>query len=105
MKFIKTKFFDSQVLELSKKYKKLEDDLLIFENSFDWEAFSDLWDNIFKYRIRNSSIPVWKRWGFRIIIKKFWDKIVPILIYSKTMKENVSDKEIISAIEKIFEEL
>jgi hypothetical protein len=35
MKFIKTKFFDSQVLELSKKYKKLEDDLLIFENSFD----------------------------------------------------------------------
>ncbi|MDP2104059.1 MAG: type II toxin-antitoxin system RelE/ParE family toxin, partial [Candidatus Gracilibacteria bacterium] len=60
---------------------------------------------IFKYRIKNSSIPTGKRGGFRMIIKIHGDKILPILIYSKTIKENVSDNEIIHALEKIFQEL
>lgn len=105
MKFIKTKFFHSQILELSKKYKFLINDLSYFENNINSEPFSDLWNNIFKYRIRNSSIPTWKRWWFRIIIKKHWNNILPIIIYSKTNKENVNDKEIINALKIIFEEL
>ena len=105
MKIIKTNFFGSQVLDLLKKYKLLLDDLKFFEDNLDLEPFSDLWNNIFKYRIRNSSIPTWKRWWFRIIVKKYFDKIVPLIIYSKTIKENVSHKEIIIALEKVFEEL
>jgi hypothetical protein len=42
MKFIKTNFFNSQVLELSKKYKKINADILFFENNFELEPFSDL---------------------------------------------------------------
>ncbi len=105
MKFIKTTFFNSQVLELSKKYKNIHEDILFFENNLIIEPFSDLWNNILKYRLKNSSIPTGKRWGFRIIVKKFWDNILPILIYSKTIKENVNEKEIIFALEKILDEL
>jgi hypothetical protein len=42
MKFIKTKFFHSQILELSKKYKFLINDLSYFENNINSEPFSDL---------------------------------------------------------------
>jgi len=105
MKFIKTKFFEKQINNLSKKYFKIKDDLSFFEDSINIEPFSNLWSWFFKYRISNSSIPVWKRWWFRIIIKVYWDKILPLLIYSKTVKENVTDIEIIKALEKVLEEL
>lgn len=105
MKIIKTKFFDLQVLELSKKYKLIENDLNNFEDNLDIEPFSDLGNNILKYRIKNSSIPTWKRGWFRIIVKKFQDKFLPFMIYSKTIKENVTEKEIINSLEKVFEEL
>lgn len=105
MKIIKTKFFDFQVSELSKKYKFIENDLLDFENNLESEPFSDLGNNIYKYRMKNSSIPTWKRGWFRIIAKKFQDKFLPIIIYSKTIKENVTEKEIINALEKIYAEL
>jgi len=105
MKFIKTKFFEEQVKKLKNKYLKIEKDILKFENDFEIEPFSDLWWNIFKYRIRNSSIPVWKRGWFRIILKKYNNIILPLIIYSKTIKENVSDIEIIEALEKVLKEI
>lgn len=40
-----------------------------------------------------------------MIVKIHGDKILPVLIYSKTIKENVTDNEIIHALEKIFQEL
>ncbi len=48
---------------------------------------------------KNSSIPAGKNGGFRIIIyKQIEDKIVLILIYSKTQKENLSDNELSTII-------
>lgn len=105
MKIIKTDFFNSQVFELSKKYRLILEDLAYFEENFWFEPFSELWNNIYKYRIKNSSIPTWKRWWFRLIVKVFDWKILPLLIYSKTIKENVTDKEIIYALEQILIEL
>lgn len=105
MKIIRTNFFNNQVLNLSKKYNKIFDDLSNFESNFKNEPFSDLWNNILKFRLKNSSVPVWKRWWFRLIIKLFWNKILPILIYSKNSKENVFDNEIEFAFEKVLSEL
>jgi len=105
MKFIKTKFFTKQLNELSRKYPKTEKDFLFFEEKFDLWYFSDLWNWFFKYRLRNSSIPVWKRWWFRIIIKIYQNKVLPLIIYSKILKENVNQDEIIYALEQVLKEL
>ena len=93
-KIIKTKIFINQVNKLFKKYIKINDDLKLFDSNFEFESFSDLGKGFRKYRIKNSSIPTWKRWGFRLIIREFYWMIIPITIYSKTMKTNISTKEI-----------
>lgn len=105
MKVIKTRFFNKQIKQLSKKYLKIEKDVLFFENNLNTEPFFDLWFGLYKYRIKNSSIPVWKRWGFRIIVKIYDDKVLPIFIYSKTQKENISEIEIIKWLEEVLKEL
>lgn len=83
--------------KLSKKFKNLKLDLKQaiqeIENKNDLGAY--LGFNLFKKRVKNSSIPTGKSGGFRIIIyQQFEDKIVMISIYSKTEKENLSDEEL-----------
>jgi hypothetical protein len=105
MNIIKTKYFQNQVNNLLKNFPKLEDDLQLFEESVSLEPFSSLWNNVYKFRLKNSSIPTWKRSGFRLIVLILKDTFIPLIIYSKNFKENVSDKEIIQAKEKVLEEL
>ena len=51
--------------------------------------------DLYKKRVKNSSIPTGKSGGFRIIIYKIIkDEIVLISIYSKTHKESLSDEEL-----------
>ena len=106
MNIIKSNFFNSQFEKLKKKYPKIINDLDIFEKNIQLEPFSDLWNNTYKFRIKNSSIPTWKRWWFRIIIL-FLNKnnIIPLFIYSKTEKSNISAKEIINAKKIILKEI
>jgi len=106
MNIIQTKFFNNQFEKLRKKYPRILNDFDIFKNNINLEPFSDLWNWVFKYRMKNSSIPTWKRWGFRIIIL-FLDKnnIVPLFIYSKTEIENILSNDIIKAKEIILKEL
>ncbi len=106
MKIIKTKFFDKQIEKLEKNYPKIKSDLTFFEkNLLDESYFSELWHWIYKYRLKNSSIPVWKRGWFRIILKRFWYNFIFLLIYSKTLKENVDKKEINNALKQVLKEL
>jgi len=105
MKFIETNYFKLQLKSLSSKYKKINEDYSKFKIEFNIQFATDLWWWIFKIRIWNSSIPVWKRWWFRIIVKILDNKILPLIIYSKTNKENISDNEIIKSIEKSLYEL
>lgn len=57
--------------------------------------------NLFKKRVKNSSIPTGKSGGFRLIIyQQIENKIVLVSIYSKTEKENLSDEELSVAIKK-----
>lgn len=105
MKIIKTQFFQKQVEKLSKDYRKVQLDLDIFYNNLTQEPFSELWMWVKKFRIKNSSIPTWKSWGFRIIAKVYEDKFLPILVYSKTQKENVSSVEVLDWIKSISKEI
>jgi len=105
MNILKTKYFQNQVNKLLKKFPKLKYDLQFFEKNISIEPFSNLWNNVYKFRLRNSSIPTWKRSWFRIIVLILKKIYIPIIIYSKNFKENVSDKDIIYAKEKILEEL
>ncbi len=105
MQIIRTSFFEKQVQYLYKKYPKIKRDIFNFEKNLEFEVFSNLGSWIFKYRVKNSSIPVWKRWRFRIILKIYNNKFLFLLIYSKTQKENVSNLEIINAYEEVIKKL
>lgn len=106
MNIIKTHYFLKQLENLKKKFPKIQNDLENFEISIDSEPFSDLWNGVFKFRMKNSSIPVWKRWWFRLIVL-FLDtqNALPLLMYSKNQIENISLSDIMSAKEEILKEL
>lgn len=99
--------FLKEAKQLSKKYKLLKSDLkqavYEIENSKDFGV--SLGFNLFKKRVKNSSIPTGKSGGFRIIIfGQFEDKIILISIFSKTDKENLSDEELSLALKKYLME-
>lgn len=97
--------FLKEAKKLSKKYKSLKIDLQeavkeINENN-DLGIF--LGFNLYKKRVKNSSIPTGKSGGFRIIIyQQIEDKIVLISIYSKTDKENLTDDELSLILKNYF---
>lgn len=92
---------------LSKKFKLLKSDLrtAIYEIESSKDFGVPLGFNLFKKRVKNSSIPTGKSGGFRIIIyQQLKDKIVLISIFSKTDKENLNDEELSLALNKFLDE-
>ena len=82
---------------LSKKYKLLKSDLK--QAIEDIESKNNLGVslgyNLFKKRVKNTSIPTGKSGDFRIIIyQQIKEKIVLVSIFSKTQKETLSDDEL-----------
>ena len=97
--------FLKEAKTLSKKFKLLKTDLQQaieeIEQNKDFGVFLGL--NLFKKRIKNSSIPTGKSGGFRVIIyAQLEDKIILISIYSKTEKETLSDEELRELVEQHF---
>ena len=95
--------FLKEAKKLSKKFKQLKPDLkqAVEEIEIKNDLGIYLGFNLFKKRVKNSSIPMGKSGGFRIIIyKQVEDKIVFISIYSKTEKENLSDDELANVLQK-----
>jgi hypothetical protein len=89
--------FLKEAKKLSKKYKLLKSDLkqAVEEIQSNNDLGVYLGFNLFKKRVKNSSIPTGKSGGFRVIIyQQIKNKIVLISIYSKTEKENLSDEEL-----------
>ena len=105
MKFVETRYFLQQLQILARVYHHIIDNYTTRKKEFDPKFAVHLWRQIYKSRYRNSSIQSGKRWWLRIITKIYNDKVLPILIYSKTTKENVTDKEIIQWLEMIYKEL
>ena len=95
--------FLKEAKQLSKKFKLLKTDLKQaveeIETKNDFGVY--LGFNLFKKRVKNSSIPTGKSGGFRVIIyQQIENKIVLISIYSKTEKENLSDEELSEIIKQ-----
>jgi hypothetical protein len=91
---------------LSKKFKLLKSDLkeAIDEIEYSKDFGVHLGFNLFKKRVKNSSISTGKSGGFRIIIyQQLENKIILISIFSKTDKENLSDYELSLALKKFLE--
>lgn len=97
--------FLKEAKALSKKFKLFKTDLQQaieeMEQNNDFGVF--LGSNLFKKRIKNSSIPTGKSGGFRVIIyAQLKNKIILISIYSKTEKETLGDKELRELVEEHF---
>lgn len=88
--------FLNEAKKLEKKYKQLKSDLKYAVKEIEKEDIGVyLGNNLYKKRVKNSSIPTGKSGGFRVIIyTKVKDDIVLISIYAKTQKEILSDDEI-----------
>jgi hypothetical protein len=98
--------FLKEAKKLSKKFKLLKSDLkqAVDEIETNNDLGVYLGFNLFKKRVKNSSIPTGKSGGFRVIIyQQIKDKIVLIAIYSKTEKENLSDEELSEIIKQYME--
>jgi mRNA-degrading endonuclease RelE of RelBE toxin-antitoxin system len=100
--------FEKELKQLSKKYKKIKDDLRLFKKEIlnNPTLGTSLGNDCYKVRVPNSSIPTGKSGGFRIItlVKIQNDKIVLLTIYSKTEKENISNDELKSMLECLNED-
>lgn len=107
MIFVESDIFNEQLDKLWKKYPKIKEDFNKFKKAFDIKLWKSLWKDIYKFRIWNSSVPIWKRWWFRIILYVLINKnkAIPTIIYSKTEKETVKFKEIFDVLTKILEKL
>ena len=95
--------FLKEAKQLSKKFKLLKSDLkqAVDEIETKNDLGVQLGFNLFKKRVKNSSIPTGKSGGFRVIIyQQIENKIVLISIYSKTEKENLSDEELSEIIKQ-----
>ncbi|HBB26961.1 TPA: hypothetical protein DCZ36_00500 [Candidatus Gracilibacteria bacterium] len=105
MKFIETKHLLGQIHSLNERFPKIDHDWQDFEETFSVQLGISLGEGVYKFRCKNSSIPTGKSGGFRIIVKVFENKVLPLMIYSKTDISNVSKVQIITALKKVLEEL
>jgi mRNA-degrading endonuclease RelE of RelBE toxin-antitoxin system len=98
LKIVPTPEFVKQVKKLAKSYKQISNDLESLKQQLLLNPKSgiELGSKCFKVRLANSSIPTGKSGGFRVVTYYFDENniIRLLLIYSKTEKENISDREL-----------
>ena len=97
--------FDKNVKKLAKRYKNIKNDLssLASELKNNPKLGTYLFNNCYKIRLANSSVPTGKSKGFRVITY-FIDEhsnIYLLAIYSKSDQENITDLEIIELLREI----
>lgn len=99
--FFTTSEFNKQFKRLSKKYKSLVNDLLLFKKEFENnpKAGTDLGGNLRKIRVSIKSKNKGKSGGARIIVYDLVatveeNNIILVLIFDKNETENVSTEEL-----------
>ncbi len=96
--------FIKEVKKLSKKYKKIGDDLKELQNELlaNPKSGIHLGNNCYKIRVANSSIPSGKSGGFRVIYYYLDANSVIYLmsIYTKSDLENISDEKILEILQE-----
>ncbi len=102
--YIITDYFYQQIISLQKKYPQIKKDLDNFLTEFNQDFETRIGPNLYKCRVKNSSIPRGKRWWFRVIVYTLQSQ-VPVLVYSKTDKESISKKELEAAVTQTIADL
>lgn len=96
--------FIKEVKKLSKKYKKIGDDLQELQNELlaNPKSGIHLGNNCYKIRVANASIPSGKSCGFRVIYYYLDTNGVIYLmsIYAKSDLENLSDERILEILQE-----
>lgn len=96
--------FIKEVKKLSKKYKKIGDDLKELQNELlaNPKSGIHLGNNCYKIRVANTSIPSGKSGGFRVIYYYLDANSVIYLmsIYAKSDLENISDERILEILQE-----
>jgi hypothetical protein len=103
----KTPFFQKQIKRLAKTYAHVSDDCQEALDAFQPERCFDLGAGLFKIRVKNSDIPCGKSGGYRIIafFQATTRVLVPLIMYSKRDRENVTEQEIEQALASVLQEL
>jgi len=97
--------FLKEAKKLSKKFKLIKTDLKQAVKEIEEEQLlgTALGYDLYKKRVKNSSIPTGKSGGFRVILyKKVEDEIILISIYSKTQKESLNDDTLRELVKSYF---
>jgi mRNA-degrading endonuclease RelE of RelBE toxin-antitoxin system len=104
-------FFKRIVKDLKKKYPSVTEDLkpalrLVASNPNIGKGLQGFGD-IMKLRVKNSDIGKGKSGGYRLIylVDQDGQKVIPLLIYSKSQKQDVTSKELKALLAKLDQEL
>ena len=104
-KVIPTPEFIKNLKTLKKKYKSIKSDVLALANALEKNPTigTDLGNNTFKIRIKNSDNNKGKSAGYRVVTYCIHDEkeVYLVTIYSKAEKENILEielKELISQL-------
>ncbi len=98
--------FEKDVKRLKKKFPKIKDDLveLVELLSMNPEEGVGLGQNIYKIRLRNSSVTRGKSGGFRVITYyKKNDTLYLVTIYSKTEEDTIVTEKLKKIVETEIE--
>lgn len=99
--------FKKQLKRLSKKFPRIQNDLLTVLKDVRLENEISIGKSIYKIRIKSSDLNRGKSGGFRSYIYFYIKRnlLVPLCIYAKSSKENITENEIQQHLESIFEEI
>ncbi len=96
-----SKYFKSNFKKLNKKYKSIKDDIntLILDLKENPKIWTELWNWLYKIRLKNSDNNKWKGWWYRTITYyNNLDVVILLIIYSKSEKENILEKELLEIL-------
>ncbi|MEA2017209.1 MAG: type II toxin-antitoxin system RelE/ParE family toxin [Campylobacterota bacterium] len=104
-KVIPTPEFIKNLKSLSKKYKNIKKDVLELANQLETNPTigTELGNNTFKIRVKNSDNNKGKSAGYRVVTYCINElkEINLVTIYTKSEKENILDLELIELIKQI----
>ena len=100
-------YFRRQLKKLSKKYRHLKEAVVDTLDSFQKSENVHLGHNVYKIRIKTKDIQRGKSKSFRLIVLIVENEgfVVPICIYFKGEREDISKKEINDHLETILLEM
>lgn len=106
-KILLPKCFKKQLKKYIKKFPNLTQDLIWNLENFSKEKSTSLWSLNYKIRLKSSNLNKWDNKSFRIIIHLHIENwiLLPVSIYLKSEKENISKKEINKFLKEVLNEL